>query len=127
MHETSIAISIYEAAQAAMQQYGPSRLESVCVAVGELSAVEPELLRFAWEAVVSESPDEAAVLQIEWRPARQVCSQCGEEKTRSVGSWLRLCEECGQPLQVEGGAELDLLQVCFLTSDDARSREHEKG
>jgi len=96
-----------------MEPHGPGRLEEVRVAVGELSAVEPELLRFAWEAVTAGGTDAGSRLEIDWRPARQTCAQCGEVPVHETGGWLRVCPRCGAPLRIEGGTELDILQVSF--------------
>ena len=87
------------------------------VSVGELSAVEPELLLYAWEAVVADGPDNGAELLIEWRPADQRCATCGEAKERASGSWMRLCPDCGMPLEVSGGAELDILDLSFEAAE----------
>jgi hydrogenase nickel incorporation protein HypA/HybF len=96
-----------------MEPHGPGRLEEVRVAVGELSAVEPELLKFAWEAVTAGGRDAAARLEIDWRVSRQNCEACGEIQERPAGSWLPLCPRCGGPLAIEGGRELDILQISF--------------
>lgn len=110
-------MSILDSCRTAVAKHGGGRLEEVRVAVGELAAIEPDLLRFAWEAVVAAGPDAACRLEVEWRPARQLCASCGEEKPRAAGSWLRLCPDCGQPLQIEGGDELDILHVSFVSYD----------
>ncbi len=117
MHEMGIAMNILDSCHAAVARHGGGRLEEVRIALGELSAIEPDLLRFAWEAVVANSPEACCRLEVEWRPARQRCPACGEEKTRSVGTWLRSCPDCGQPLQIEGGDELDILHVSFVSYD----------
>jgi len=117
VHEMGIAMSILDSCRAAVAQHGGGRLEKVHVAVGELSALEPELLRFAWDAAIAGGPDAACRLEVEWRPARQRCPACAEEKPRTPGSWLRLCPDCGQPLQIEGGDELDILRVSFVSYD----------
>jgi len=119
VHETGIAIEIYRGAREAAAPHDPARLEWVRVAVGELTGVEPELLKYAWEAVVEPTPDRGCRLEVEWRPALQRCLKCGEPKTRGEGVWLRLCLECGEPLQVEGGRELDLLKIGLLTGEDS--------
>ncbi len=90
---------------------GGGRVTSVTVAVGELQAIEPTLLAFAWEAVVADSPDAGSRLEVDWRPARQLCAACGEVAERAQGSWLRLCPRCDLPLRIEGGDELDVLHV----------------
>jgi hydrogenase nickel insertion protein HypA len=97
--------------------HGGGRLESVTVAVGELSAVEPDLLAFAWEAVTAGGPDAGSRLLVEWRPARQTCTACGEVAERAEGTWLRLCPRCELPLRVEGGDELDVLHVDITQED----------
>jgi len=113
VHELGVAMEIYRSSRGAVKHCGSGRLRSVRVAVGELASVEPDLLRSAWHAVTQGGPDDGARLAIEWCPARQFCAGCGAEKPHSLGSWLRLCPDCGLPLQVQGGSELDLLQVEF--------------
>jgi hydrogenase nickel incorporation protein HypA/HybF len=114
LHELSIAQEIYRTSRAAVAAHGPGRLERVKVAVGELTAIEPDLLSFAWEALTGGGQDAGSVLDVEWHPARQFCAACNADKPRAQGTWLRLCPDCGQALQVTGGQELDVLQVAFL-------------
>ncbi len=114
MHEVGVALEIHRTCRAQLAAHGPTRLERVKVAVGELSAVEPEILRHAWEMVVADGPDAEATLEIEWRPARQTCPDCGEIAERQDGDWLRLCPRCELPLAIEGGRELELLQFAFI-------------
>ena len=113
MHEMGIALEVYRTARETVEAHGGGRLDRVRLAVGELSAVEPDLLVYAWEAVVVDTPDAAAELEITWHRAKQWCSACNQDKERSEGSWFRVCPDCGMPLQVEGGNELDLLDVSF--------------
>ncbi|PWB78729.1 MAG: hydrogenase maturation nickel metallochaperone HypA [Holophagae bacterium] len=114
-----IALEIHRVCRDAARQHGPGRIESVRVAVGELTAVEPELLRFAWEAVVAGGRHAGSTLDVVWCPATQLCSQCGDVKDRAAGSWLRICPACGRPLEVTGGDELDVLELRFTPDDDA--------
>ena len=60
-------------------------------------------------------PDAGAKLNITWCPAKQYCAGCEEDKQRSEGTWLRICPDCGFPLQVSGGEELDVLDVTFVS------------
>jgi hydrogenase nickel incorporation protein HypA/HybF len=90
----------------------------VRVAIGELAAVEPDLLAYAWEAVVAGGPDAQARIEVEWRPARLVCAACGEVAERAPGSWFRLCPTCGQPVRVEGGDELDVLNLTYTPEEE---------
>jgi len=108
-----IAIEVYRACRDTIEEHGGGRLMGARLAVGELSAVEPELLVFAWEAVVCESSDVGAELEVVWCPADQRCTNCGEVKERAEGSWMKLCPDCGMPLQISGGDELDVLDLSF--------------
>jgi hydrogenase nickel incorporation protein HypA/HybF len=113
-----IALEIHRICCDAVRDHGSGRIENVRVAVGELSAVEPELLGFAWEAVVADTRHAGSRIDVVWCPATQRCSRCGEIKERVEGSWLRICPDCGLPLEVTGGSELDVLEVTFLADDD---------
>ena len=113
VHEMSIAQEVYRTSRAVVAEHGGGRLRRVAVAVGELTAVEPELLRFAWAALTGTGADAGAALEVDFRPARQRCTSCGVAPERAAGSWLRICHSCGGPLAVDGGDELDLLRVEF--------------
>jgi hydrogenase nickel incorporation protein HypA/HybF len=111
VHELSIAAEVYRVARAAVGEDGT--LRKVKVKVGELSAVEPALLGYAWDALVSGGVDSGAALEVEWCPARHVCTTCGVLPERSQGTWMRVCPRCGGPVRMEGGDELDVMSVSF--------------
>ena len=113
MHELSLAQDVLRTCVARLPATA-GRIERVRIAVGELSAVEPRLLGYAWEAVTAGGPHAGSLLEIEWCPARQVCDACGASPERPAGSWHRLCPNCGQPLRVEGGRELTVLEMAFV-------------
>lgn len=113
MHEMGVAAEIHRIAREAVAGRGAGRIARVRLAVGDLAAVEPELLAFAWSALVAGTPEEGAVLDVDWRPAVQTCGACGDVPGRAPGSWLRLCPRCGGVLRVTGGDDLDVLQVVF--------------
>ncbi len=123
MHEMGIAIEIYRTCLEVVRENGGGRLQRVRIAVGELAAVEPDLLTFGWEAVIIDGPDVGAKLEIDFCKADQRCPQCNAAKDRSEGSWLRICPDCGTPLEVRGGDELDVLEVTFETDDDNHEPE----
>jgi len=123
VHETGLAVEIHRVARAVADERGGGPLESVTVAVGDLAAVEPPLLEFAWRAVVDGTADAEAALIVQWEPARQDCPACGQVPERAPGSWLRLCPRCGEPLRVTGGDALDVLRVVFAD----RAQERERG
>jgi len=123
MHETGLAIEVYRIARGAADAQDGGALESIEVVVGELAAVEPDLLVFAWEGVVAGTADAAARLAVAFRPARQLCAACGEIPEKAAGSWLRLCPRCDGPLAVSGGDELDVRRVSFM---ERERREEER-
>jgi hydrogenase nickel incorporation protein HypA/HybF len=118
MHEMGIATEIYRLSREAMAKEGGGQLETVIVAIGDRTGVEPDLLSFAWEAITTGGTDHAAKLEVQWCPARQLCENCGEVAERAPGSWLRVCPRCDGVLRLEGGEELDLLRVSFTTDDN---------
>ena len=113
MHEMGLSAEIYRIARGTADGHGGGGLEAVTVVIGELAAVEPDLLEFAWQATVEGTGDDKALLTIEWRPARQLCDVCGEIPERAPGSWLRLCPRCGATLAISGGDELEVRTVSF--------------
>lgn len=114
----TIAEEIRRIGRATVERHGDGRLDSIRVAVGELTAIEPSLLVFAWETLTLGGPDEGSRLEIDWRPARQFCPACDAWKTRARGTWLRLCPDCDRPLRVLGGSDLDVLEVSFTPAEE---------
>jgi hydrogenase nickel incorporation protein HypA/HybF len=117
MHEMGVAAEVRRIARDSVADRSAGRITCVRLAVGDLAAVEPELLAYAWEALVAGTPEEGSVLEIDWRPARQTCRVCGELSARAPGSWLRLCPRCGGVLTVTGGDDLDVLSVVYEEED----------
>lgn len=125
VHEMGIALEVYRTCRETIDAHGGGCLQQARLAVGELSAVEPELLVYAWEAVVEGGPDAGAELVIEWCAADQRCATCGEAKERASGSWMRVCPDCGMPLEVNGGDELDVLDLSF-DAPEGRQLDHQR-
>jgi hydrogenase nickel incorporation protein HypA/HybF len=117
VHELSIATAIHRQCRARLPR--GARLEQVSVRVGELAALDAELLGYAWEAVVAGGPDAGATLAIERVPARLLCDACERAVERAAGEWRTSCPSCGGPLRVEGGTELDLLRFSHVTGERA--------
>jgi hydrogenase nickel incorporation protein HypA/HybF len=110
MHEMGIANSILDAVQAETGRYPGSRPIKVGVRLGELAAIDPESLRFCFEAMVSETEFEGLQLEIEWSVRRHRCRDCGSEF--EVSDYDFECPDC-HALSSEciAGDELELTYV----------------
>jgi Zn finger protein HypA/HybF involved in hydrogenase expression len=118
MHELGLAAQIHRLCR---RQLPPAaRLHRVQLAVGELAAVEPELLRYAWEAMVGDGPDAGAALEIAWCAATQRCTSCGAVAERDAAEWKRECPGCGGTLAIEGGFELDVRGLDYTVERGAQ-------
>lgn len=113
MHELSVATELYQGLRSEVEARGGTRIVSARIRVGELSAIEPELLRFAWEALVAAGPDAGAQLEIEWCAVIATCPDCGVVEPAPSRGWLRLCPHCSAPVRLEDGRELDVLSLAF--------------
>lgn len=116
MHEVSVASALWKMCREERDQRAPfesRHIARVRIDVGELASVEPRLLELAWREVAREPGEPAPHLEVRACPARQTCTACGEVAERQPGSWLRLCPNCDRPLRVEGGDELDLVELVF--------------
>jgi hydrogenase nickel incorporation protein HypA/HybF len=110
MHELSIANSILEAARAEASRRPGVRLLKIGVRVGELAGVEPEALSFCFEALVRGTDLEPLALEIETRPRRQRCPECG--RTFRVLDYNIRCPDCGKAeTTCVGGNELEMVYL----------------
>jgi len=117
MHELSIANSVLEAVRAEIQRRPGARLLKVGLRIGELAGVDPEALSFGFRALVQGTEFEAATLDIEARPRRQHCRECGREFI--VRDYETACPDCGAThTECVGGDELEL---AYLELEDAES------
>ena len=107
MHEMSLTESLVELIENEREKQGFSRVRSVQVAIGALGHVDPDAVRFCFDAVARGTVVEGARLDIRTVPGRAWCLDCA--KTISIADRMAACPECGQHrLQVTGGNDLRL-------------------
>jgi len=107
MHELSIANSVLEAVRAEIQRRPGARLLKVGLRVGELAGVDPEALSFGFQALVQGTEFEPATLEIESRPRRHRCGECGLDFI--IRDYNVSCPRCGATrTECIGGDELEL-------------------
>ena len=107
MHEFSIMEAALETAAQKTRAAGATRIHRLKLRVGRLSGVVPEALRFAFDALKTESPAAAAVLEIEEVPAVCWCAGCAAEYEAKDLNYS--CPRCHQPGgELRRGRELEL-------------------
>jgi hydrogenase nickel incorporation protein HypA/HybF len=105
MHEMAICESIRQTIEELATSQSFSRVGCVRLEVGRFSGVEPEALRFGFDAVMRGSIAEGARLEIVDCPAEAWCMQCAA--TVPVLNRFDPCNRCGShQLQVTSGEQL---------------------
>jgi len=102
VHEMSLCEDIIETAQeqASIQRY--SSVKSIRLEIGRLSCVEPEAMRFAFDAVARNTIAEGAKLLIDEIPGRGWCSHCEAEV--EINQRYDACPICEfYPLEIRQG------------------------
>lgn len=110
MHEISLCENIRSQLDEEATRHKFRRVTKVWLDVGAFSCVEPEALRFGFDAVMRGSVAEGAELEIEVKAGKAQCTGCGT--TTGVSDRLALCPDCGAPLIYAGdGDELRIKKV----------------
>ena len=107
MHEMGIANSVLEAVKAEMARHPGTYPCKVGIRVGEMAAIDPDSLRFCFEAMTLETDFESVELSIEVCPRLHRCEACKCEFI--VHDYETRCPQCaGVETQCIGGEELEL-------------------
>jgi hydrogenase nickel incorporation protein HypA/HybF len=103
----SIAQSILDIILQESGNHNVSRVLSVALKVGELSAVETESLRFCFELLTKGTPAEGARLDIELVQVTCRCRDCGFDF--AVEELVFCCPACGETgVEMLSGRELSV-------------------
>lgn len=111
MHEMGIALEIIDITKASIpSDMASPRVKKIFLAVGKLSAIVPDSLRFCFDVAVRESVLEGAELVIREIPVQARCHDCGNEWT--VLEPVFRCERCqGTAVRLISGRELDIESI----------------
>jgi len=93
MHELSLNEALIALVEDEARKHGCTRVRTVRVEIGAISAIEPEAMRFCFDAVTRGTLAEGAALDIVTVPGRGRCVDCGREV--SLTQRLELCPQCG--------------------------------
>lgn len=110
MHEVGIAASVIDAVRAELGRRPGTRAVAVGLRIGELAGVEPESLRFGFDALVSGSDLDPLRLEVEYLPRIQHCLDC--DHRFGADRYTLACPECDS-LRSEcvSGEELDIAWI----------------
>jgi hydrogenase nickel incorporation protein HypA/HybF len=113
MHELSIVEALIGQVQEEVEKAGESgRITRLSLAIGRLSGVHSESIRFAFELLTPGTPLEAAELQIRQPGARCCCAACDAESP--IDHFVAECPLCASDdVRIEGGQDL-LLETIEL-------------
>jgi hydrogenase nickel incorporation protein HypA/HybF len=117
MHEMGIACSVLDAARKEAAAHPGARVLKIGLRIGEWSGVDPDSLRFCFDAItradgVDPVPPE---LEIELIARENHCSTCGI--TFAIEQFRIECPRCGAAItRPVGGNELEL---AFVELEDA--------
>jgi len=110
MHEMSLCESVLSILEDNASSRGFDRVKVVWLEIGVLSGVEPDAMRFCFDAVVRNTLADQARLEIIEVPGEAWCMQCS--KAVRIKQRFDACPECGgYQLQVVGGEEMKIKEL----------------
>lgn len=108
MHEYSIVQSLFGRVEESLRGHRVTAVRRLTVKIGELSGVDPGLLRTAYELCAPGTRCAGADLVVVAVPARWCCRACGQEVAR--GGRLA-CASCGGGVELAEGSEIVLDRI----------------
>ncbi len=116
MHELSIAQNVVEIVRQYVPNDALAGVRSVRLRVGRLSGVVPESLEFSFNAIVSGTPLESALLNIELVPTLCQCASC--EGSFEASDFVFLCPSCGgSDIKIISGSDLHVVDIELEETD----------
>lgn len=110
MHEMALCEGVLRVLEDEAERQSFQRVKAVWLEIGTLSHVEPEAMRFCFEAVMRGTLAEGAVLEIVRPPGEAWCLGCSA--TVALPERGAACPSCGgYRLQVTGGDEMRIKEL----------------
>jgi hydrogenase nickel incorporation protein HypA/HybF len=110
MHEMSLAEGVLQIIEDSAKQQSFARVKTVWLEIGQLSSVEPEAMRFCFDAVVRGSLAEGAKLEIVIVDGGGQCFNCGQ--TVKLAAVYDACPACGgYPVNPVSGTEMRIKEL----------------
>lgn len=108
MHEYSIVASLIDRVQQEAAPYPSARVHRLHVKIGELSGVELDLLKTAFDTFRERTICDGAELSIHTVTPEWACPAC--KRAIEAGSILR-CASCDRPARMTAGDEIILERI----------------
>jgi hydrogenase nickel incorporation protein HypA/HybF len=123
MHELSIASAVVESVLEFLDAHEAKKVLRVRLAVGELSYVEAEQLRFCYTAITQETAMENSTLDIETVAAVVACPHCSyrgrpkywEDALSAAPIPTLECPECRAAVEPVEGNDCAIRTIQFVT------------
>ena len=110
MHEMSLAEGVLQLVEDTARRENAQRVKLVVLEIGRLSSVQPEALRFCFDAVTRSSIAQDAALEIIDVPGAGWCMQCAA--TVPMDELYGACPTCGShQVQLTGGTEMRVKEI----------------
>ena len=127
MHEFSIASGLVEKLLEFSEENPEKKIVEVRLAVGELSNIEEEQLRFCYSSIITETPLEGSSLVLEAIEALVECPHCsyrGRPKywdgaLSGIPIATLECPRCGKATEATAGKECAIKSIRFVETEPA--------
>jgi len=110
MHEMSLCESVLQILEESAHKQEFSSVKRVWLEIGMLSCVEPEAMRFSFDAVMKGTLADGAKLELLRVPGEAKCLACLQNV--EVQQYGDLCSACGNSrLEISGGDQLRVKEL----------------
>jgi hydrogenase nickel incorporation protein HypA/HybF len=110
MHEMSLAEGVLQLVEDTARRERAHKVKLVVLEIGRLSSVEPEALKFCFEAVTHGSIAHGAALEIVAVPGAGWCMPCAA--TVNMDELYGACPQCGShQVQPTSGTEMRVKEI----------------
>lgn len=110
MHEMSLCEGVLQILEDHARSQGFEKVRTVWLEIGGLSGVEPEAMRFCFDAVMRDTLAHQARLEIIALPGQAWCMHCA--KAVQVQQRFDPCPDCASyQLQITGGDEMRIKEL----------------
>lgn len=107
MHEVSIMQNLLRVVEKTVEKEGGSRVDEIHLKIGEMSGVNVESLRFAFEVLSKGTPADGGRLDVENVPLHARCRDCSHEFHPEEYTFR--CPKCGGTgIEIISGREMEI-------------------